>query len=125
MFKTDHEKKQEISLVKERKRLNLLEELKVNSGPFTNSDEVDNFLNDSMINDKDKQKRMKKEIQFARDSSTTLPKVSPLFKIRINMSDKKQRDKNAQEFRDALKIYLGKKEERIQLNYSESKEAVI
>ena len=88
MFKTDHEKKQEISLVKERKRLNLLEELKVNSGPFTNSDEVDNFLNDSMINDKDKQKRMKKEIQFARDSSTTLPKVSPLFKIWINMSDK-------------------------------------
>ena len=95
LFKTDHEKKQEISLVKERKRLNLLEELKVNSGPFTNSDEVDNFLNDSMINDKDKQKRMKKEIQFARDSSTTLPKVSPLFKIRITMSDKKQRDKTA------------------------------
>ena len=60
-FKTDHERKQEISLVKERKRLNLLEELKVYSGPFTNSDEVDNFLNDSIMNDKEKEKLMKQK----------------------------------------------------------------
>ena len=67
---------------------------------------------------------MKKDIQFARDSSTNLPKVSPLFKIWITMSDKKQQDKTAQEFGDALKIYLGKKEERIQLDYSAFKESL-
>ena len=60
------------------------------------------------MTDKDKQKIMKKEIQFARDSSTTLPtKVSPIFKIQVTGQDKKRKDKTAAEFGEAL----GKKED--------------
>ena len=123
-FKTDAEKKQEVSLVKERKRLNLLEELKGYSGPFTNSDEVQLYIDDVTLDSKTKQKRLKKEVQFARDSSTTLPKVSPIFKIQVTNKDKKRRDKNAEEFGEALKVYLGKRKERIQLDYSAFKESL-
>ena len=71
-----------------------------------------------------KQKQLKKEIQFARDSSTTLPKVGPIFKIQVTGSDKKRRDKTAVEFTEALKVYLGKWEDRIQLEYSVFKESL-
>ena len=61
---------------------------------------------------------MKKDIQFARDSSKTLPRVSPIFKIQVTGSDKKRRDKTAVEFGEAMKVYLVKREDRIQLDYS-------
>ena len=123
-FKTDSERKQEVSLVKERKRLNMLEELKACKGPLTNSDEVQMYLDDIELDSKEKQKRLKKEVQFARDSSTTLPKVSPIFKIQVTAKDKKRRDKTAVEFGEALKVYLGKREERIQLDYSAFKKSL-
>ena len=37
------------------------------------------------IPEKEKQARMKKEVQFARDSSTTLPRVDSLFKIQVSL----------------------------------------
>ena len=51
-------------------------------GPFTNAEEVEEYLK-SEVPEKEMQGRMKKEIQFARDSSTTLPRVDPLFKIQV------------------------------------------
>ena len=77
-------RKQEAALGQERKRLLLLEKLKEVQGPFTNSEEVEEFLARE-IPEKEKQARMKKEIQFARDSSTTLPKVDSLFKIQVGL----------------------------------------
>ena len=47
-----------------------------------NAEEVEMFLQ-SDIPAKEKQARMKKEVQFAQDSSTTLPRVDPLFKIQV------------------------------------------
>ena len=44
------------------------------------------------ITDKIKQQRMKREIQFARESSTTLPSVDPLFKVQITFPTGKRRD---------------------------------
>ena len=110
--------------MKERKRLNLLEDLKACNGPFTNSDEVQMYLDDSLIDIKEKQRRFKREVQFARDSSTTLPKVSPIFKIQVIGQDKKRRDKTASEFGEALKVYLGKREDRLELEYSAFKESL-
>ena len=81
--RTEAEKKQGVSLVKERKHLQLLEELKEYIVPFINDKEVEKYLDDPLLTDKDKQKRIKKEIQFACDSSTTLPKVNPIFKIQV------------------------------------------
>ena len=111
-------------MVKERKRRNMMEELKACKGPFTNSDEVQMYLDDAQVGKKEKQKRLKKEVQFARDSSTTLPKVSPIFKIQVTTKNKKRRDKTAEEFGEALKVYLGKREERIQLDYSAFKNSL-
>ena len=75
-------RKQETALGQERKRLLALEKLKMMEGPFTNAEEVEEYLQRE-IPEKEKQARMKKEVQFARDSSTTLPRVDSLFKIQV------------------------------------------
>ena len=67
--------KQINSLKAESKRLVKLEVLKQAGGPFTKAEEVEKYLADKEILPKQKQTRMKMELQFARDSSTTLPKV--------------------------------------------------
>ena len=59
--------------------------LKKCSGPFTNAEEVQIYLENPDPTDKEKQTRMKKEIKFARDSSTTLPRTDPLFKIQVQV----------------------------------------
>ena len=40
-------------------------------GPFTDADEVQAYLHDEELSEKTKNIRMKKEMQFARESSTT------------------------------------------------------
>ena len=51
--------------------------------PFTSAEEVDAYLADVYdANMKEKQKRMKLDISYARDTSTLFPKVDTLFKIR-------------------------------------------
>ena len=60
-------------------------------------------------NKKEKQKRMKLEISYARDTTTLLPKVHLLFKIRKVDLKGKQRDKTAIEFGEALAVLLGRK----------------
>ena len=71
-------------------------------------------------NKKEKQKMMKLEISYARDTSTLFPKVDPLFKFNIRKVDLKgkQRDKTATEFREALAVLLGRKADRRALDYS-------
>ena len=67
---------------------------------------------------KEKQKRMKLEISYARDTSTLLPKVDPLFKIRKVDVKGKLRDKTAVEFGEALTILLGRKADIRAMDYS-------
>ena len=55
-FKNDSDKKQEVALVKERKRLNLFEDLKERQIPFTNSDEVQQYIDNPLVDLKMKQK---------------------------------------------------------------------
>ena len=56
--------------------------MKQEKGPWTNAEEVEEFMAKE-ISEKEKQARLKKEMKFARDSSTTLPKVDSLFKIQV------------------------------------------
>ena len=98
-----------VAQTKERKRLDILDELKESGGPFTTAEEVQEYLEKEDITDKDKSKRMKKEMRFARESSTTLPSADPLFKIQVTLPNGKRRDKNAQEFGESLMVFLGKK----------------
>ena len=98
----------------------MLETLKKDSGPFKNAEEVQIYLENPDPTDKEKQTRMKKEIKFARDSSATLPRTDPLFKIQVQvvLNKKKRKDKTAQEFGETLMAYLGKRQDRMVMEYS-------
>ena len=103
------DRRQVVAQTKERKRLDILEELKDGGGPFCSAEEVKEFLEREDMSEKDKQKRMKKEMRFARESSTTLPAADPLFKVQVTLPSGKRRDKNAREFGESLMVFLGKK----------------
>ena len=100
-----------------------MEKLKAEKGPFTSAEEVQEYMS-SNASPKVKQNRLKREMQFARNSSTTLPKVDPLFKIQVTMDNKKRRDKSALEFTESLMAYLGKKAERKVVEYESFKNSL-
>ncbi|KAK1882685.1 ATP-dependent zinc metalloprotease FtsH [Dissostichus eleginoides] len=108
-FESGADQKQEMAQRKERKRLDMLDTLKSRGGPFTDSGEVEKFLVDESLNNNAKLQRMKLEVQFARESTTLLPKVDPIFRIQVTLPSGKRRIKTAQEFGDALMAYLGKR----------------
>ena len=110
--------KQVVAQSKERKRLDMLEKLKADNGPFTDADMVREYMDNSDICDKLKQNRLKLEVQFARESSTTLPSVDPIFKIQVTLPTKKRREKTAEEFAISLMAYLGKKSEKSSMEYT-------
>ena len=122
-FSTGADEKLLAAQIGERKRLDLLDELKKAGGPFTDADEVQKFI-ESDMDEKLKKSRMKMEIKFARDSSTTLPKVDQLFKIQKTMPNKKRRDKTAQEFGEALMAFLGKKTGKAAIEYDIFKDSL-
>ena len=59
--------------IKERKRLNMLEHLKIKGGPFTDAEAVSKYLESPLEDPRKKQSRLKLELRFARESSTNLP----------------------------------------------------
>jgi hypothetical protein len=68
---------------------------------------------------------MKLEIQFARDTSTLLPKTDPHFKIQTtNPKTGKKKPKTQSEFGDALKSLLGKRSNRSRVEYASFKETL-
>ena len=67
------DEKQELAKQREEKRQDNLDSLKAKGGPFTDEREVDEYLADHGTDEKEKVKRMKLELQLARDSSTLLP----------------------------------------------------
>ena len=77
---------------------------------------MEEFVAHQSIAEKKKQQCMKMEIQFARDSSTTLTKVDPLFRIQVVLPNKKRRDKTSLEFNEALSAYLSKHSDRVELD---------
>ena len=117
-FKAHADVKQINSLKMERKRLDKLDKLKKLGGPFTEAEEVEKFVIDPKIPEKTKKDQMKMELQFARDSSTTLPKVDPLFRVMVTQPNKKKRDKTAAEFGEALMAFLGKQSDQIYMDYT-------
>ena len=79
-------------------------------GPFKDSGEFEKFLKDNV-----KQQMMKLEVQFARESTTLLPNVDPIFRIQITLHSGKRRMNTAQEFGDTLMSYLGKRSDQATL----------
>lgn len=128
--------KQAVAVNKEEKRLISLEKLKLYGGPFTKACEVDEYLKDTEAKassaskvEKDKllkesTKRMKLEMQFARDSSTSLPRSDPIFRIQVSLPNKKRRDKTAHEFGTSLKALLGKRSSKTPITLNRFKESL-
>ena len=113
------DEKQEVAKQKEDKRLDNLEFLKSKGGPFTDEREVEEYLAKKDEQEKDKVKRMKMELQFARDSFTLLPKVDPIFRVQITVPETgKRRQKTPGEFGAALKVLLGKRSSKAVMEYS-------
>ena len=67
------DEKQEVAKKKEVKILDTLDILKSEGGPFTDEREVEEYLANDNIDERKMIKRMKIELQHARDSSTLLP----------------------------------------------------
>ena len=90
--------------------LKQIEELKKEGGPFTNSQEIDGYLENKTISEKLKLKRMKTEVMYARDTSLSVPKSNPVFRIRtMKIQGQRTRQLTPREFGDNLKILMDKK----------------
>ena len=115
-FRQRANEQQIVAQARERKRLDVMAKLKASVGPFTSAEEVEAYLKTD-VNIKAKQQRTKMELQFARHSSTMLPKVDPIFRVQVTMLNQKRRDTSAEEFGESLMVFLGKKEEKAILEY--------
>ena len=91
-FAAGAEEKQLVAQQKERKRLDMLDQLKAGGGPFTDADQVQEYLGKLGLSEKEKQARLKKELQFAREISTTLPSVDSLFRIQVTLPNKRRQN---------------------------------
>ena len=98
--------------------------LKAADGPFTDAGSVQKYLDNDKIGEKEKQSRLKLELRFARESSTTLPQADQVFRIQVTMPNKKRRDKTVHEFGESLMVYLGKKSDKSVIEYERFKESL-
>ena len=71
-------------------------------GPFTSPEEVDTFIN-SDVSDGSKEERLYAEVRYARDTSLSLPKSSPIFRLKQNY-----RNLPIDTYVQNLKTYLSK-----------------
>ena len=72
----------------ERKRLDMLSQLKSVGGPFSEELEVLQYLHSSEP-ESSKKKQLKQEIRFAQNSSQTLLKTDPLFRVQVTLPNMK------------------------------------
>ena len=89
----------------------ILDRLKEQNGPFTCVEEIDEYLQ-SKLSDKEKQQRLRDEVTYARDTSVSIPRATPFFKI-YDTTVTPRCLFTAVQFSNNLKQYLGKRSERI------------
>ena len=79
-----------------------LQYIKLYGGPFTTSQEVDYFFNQTKISLGTKQEALYHHVRYCRDTCLSLPKSSELFRLRKNY------EKLAPAYSENFKIYLSK-----------------
>ena len=120
LLKKDGLETKEIKNIGVEKRKNKdLEELKSLGGPFTSLNEIDEFLSSSRFDESDKEKRMYIEVRYARDTSLTLPKSSPIFRLKDN-----HKNLPIAKYREHLKTYLSKVTYNVNVEWIEFDTAV-
>ena len=70
------------SISTDKRRITDLDWLKERGGPFTKLEQVDDYVRRADVTDKEKQKRLYKEVRYARDTSLSLPKSSEMFRLK-------------------------------------------
>ena len=73
----------------------ILRNLKEDGGPFTRTEEIELYvMNDQAIEEKNKQKRLKLQVQYAKATSVILNKTDLIFRI-MNVKNGKRTTKSA------------------------------
>ena len=115
--------KESTQLNKENRKMKILAELKEEGGPFTCAEEIDDYMA-SEADEAKKQRRMKNEVVYARDSTRSIPAAGILFRIMKVDSNGKRRTLTADEFAENLKIVLGKQNTRSEVTMDDFKLAL-
>ena len=84
----------------------LLRNLKEDGGPFTSVEDVESYMRRE-ISEKEKQKRVKMEVQYARATSVRMDQKDQLFKI-MTVREGKRQTMSSAEFSENLRLYFGK-----------------
>ena len=117
-------KQKEANLLQvENRKLNILDKLKKQGGPFTSDEQIQTYLDNSKDPSKVKLNRMKDEVTYARDTCSSLPKSNPIFKI-YNTQGRKRTMLTPEEFGNNLKILLGKTQQRHTVTLDDFREAL-
>ena len=74
----------------ENRKLNILDRLKAQGGPFTAAEHVDHYLENTTDDLKMKTKRMKDEMTYARDTSVSLPRTCNAFRCSFQKEESRK-----------------------------------
>ena len=97
------EKKHTASLVAEKRKISDLQKLKLLGGPVTTPEEVDEIEHCPRTTEQEKQARFYLEVRYIRDSTLSLPKNSPIFRLK-----EKYKNLSSGTYAKNLKVYLSK-----------------
>ena len=108
----------------EKRKLANLDRIRAQSGPFSSAEEIDNYLLTTDDNLKTKTNRMRDEVTYARDTSSSLPKNSPVFRI-ITTEGGKRKLPTPEQFAQNLKLLLGKRNQRNNIKLADFQRVLI
>ena len=81
------DKKEAASLSTEKRKMGDLQKLKLCGGPFTTPEEVDAVVDDEALSQTEKVDRLYTEVRYARDTTLSLPKNSPIFRLKEKIQE--------------------------------------
>ena len=70
------------SIATDKRRITDLDWLKEHGGHFTKLEQIDDYIRRADVTDEKKQKRLYKEVRYARDTSLSLTKSSDIFRLK-------------------------------------------
>ena len=113
------ESKEIANLAVDKRKNKDLDALKALGGPFTSSDQVDEYISKSDIAESSKISRMYLEVRFARDTSLSLPKTSDIFRL---MKD--YRKLSVATYATNIKLYLNNVTSRAEVTLADFNQAI-
>ncbi|CAM1331741.1 Uncharacterised protein g10665 [Pycnogonum litorale] len=116
-------KKEANNLRVENRKLNILDRLKSQGGPFTSEEEINDYLKTTQDSSKEMSHRMRDEVTYARDTSLSLPKSSVVFRI-FSTDGGKRKMLTPEQFATNLKTLLGKKNQRSSVTLADFQKAL-